>query len=153
MKRKLNLIVLLVVLLVSTTIMFAQKTSEVEFTYDNSGNRTIRQIVNLKIAEETTHDTIKPKSTYQTNYAEVIADQKVSIFPNPTAGMFKVVIDNYQENQNISIYLHTVSGILIHEIKETTAVSQIDIRNRENGAYILTVIIAGKRKTWKIIKN
>ena len=157
MKRTLTLIVLLATLLHGTIPVFAQ-TMGVEFTYDDSGNRSTRQIVNLKTPDITQVDTTDKKfeQGYKhqvTGYTEIIADYEVTIFPNPTSGMFKVVISNTDIIPKASLLLHTISGTLIYQKREINSVTQIDIQNKENGAYILTVIIAGKKKTWKIIKN
>ncbi|RLD47656.1 MAG: T9SS C-terminal target domain-containing protein, partial [Bacteroidetes bacterium] len=49
--------------------------------------------------------------------------------------------------------LYTATGALVLKRDLLTSKTEIDIRNRENGPYMLSIAIDGKRKTWKVIKQ
>jgi len=126
----------------------------IEFGYDESGNRITRQVIELKMKNSSPVDTTVDNSDQQGEiYTEIIDNHNVAVFPNPTKGQFKVVINDYQNDMDASIYLHSVGGILIFSDENARAETHIDIGKSENGAYILTVTISGKSRTWKIIKN
>ena len=87
------------------------------------------------------------------DYSEKKWDFTVSIFPNPTTGLLKVVINSLDDISNVSLSLHSVSGSEIYHKDKISNITEVDIRERENGVYILTMLIGTKNKSWKIIKN
>ena len=153
-----KLVIISIILISCAHLANAQTNDEIEFGYDLSGNRVLRQVVSFKIiensyADSTDADFQKLEFIQKNDYSEKIGDYRVSIFPNPTTGLIKIVINSTDEISNASIYLHTISGIEIYFEDKISNVTQLDIREKENGAYILTVLIGSKNKSWKIIKN
>ncbi len=51
------------------------------------------------------------------------------------------------------ITLYSINGSIIYENINGSYLNEIDISNRENGTYILQLVIGEERKTWKIIKQ
>ncbi len=126
----------------------------IEFTYDASGNRITRQVIEMKGPNENTSDsTDSGIDSKEKIYTELIDSYKVTVFPNPNKGQFKIVINNLNNDTNASVYLHSISGVMIFSKNNAGEETFVDIGKYDNGAYILTVEISGNRKTWKIIKN
>lgn len=156
MSRLLILLIAMAIYLGYNNLLSAQENPEkiIEFCYDASGNRITRQVVELKIRSVGTADSAKITNPEQgKNYTEFIDNHKVTVYPNPNKGKFKVVIASYQTYDDASIFLHSVGGVLVFSDEKAKPETQVDIDKFENGAYILTVIISGKSRTWKIIKN
>ncbi len=145
-------------LLCSMTTIAQSNTEAIEFQYDLAGNRIMRQVIILEkksMMDDDAELTGDPSKSYnnQVNYGEVIGQIKVSIFPNPNGGQFRVEIHNAENEINGKLYLHTLDGNLIYQEDHLGINTEIDISTRQNGAYILSVIINGEKKTWKIIKQ
>jgi len=141
MKRNLTLFILLANLCF-TSGLFAQNIS---FTYDAAGNRTGRDIVVLK---ET-----KIADTSLFNKKALIDKVKVIISPNPNGGVFSIKLANYKNSELVTIFLHDLSGKQIFKKENCTSFTSVDISTRENGMYILSIIIGNEKKTWKVIKE
>ncbi|MCK4664662.1 MAG: T9SS type A sorting domain-containing protein [Bacteroidales bacterium] len=130
-----------------------------EFIYDDSGNRIMRHIIELKDRDNIPEDSTQMAynwdftDTTALKYTEMINNISITIYPNPNGGMFKVVLGNTENNTKASLYLHSLSGSLVFEKGPIKQVTDVDIRNQKNGTYILTIIVNHKKKTWKVIKQ
>ena len=130
----------------------------VSFTYDAAGNRLTRSLTILKITNNNTsenndHFKLSAQTTLSVNEPITINDLLVSISPNPNGGKFEVKIDNFSPNTIVDIYLHSIEGKLVYENNKAKSVNSINISTRENGTYILTVLVNGTKETWKVIKQ
>lgn len=146
------------IVLCSMVSLSQSDTEAIEFQYDLAGNRIIRQVVVLEkksMPVDSAGLTNNPSKTYteQLKYSEVVGSMEVSIFPNPNGGQFKVEINNTENEIDGKLYLHTLDGTLIYMEDRLEKSTEIDISTRQNGAYILSVIINGEKKTWKVIKQ
>ena len=73
----------------------------------------------------------------------------VTVFPNPTADLVQIQFEKATDNKGIELF--SVEGKLIfEEIKNGSAVSQINMSTYANGTYLLKV---NKSKTYRVIKN
>jgi len=117
----------------------------VSFGYDDAGNRTSRFVIRLK--NNAVNDTTRLAD------ADLLNGMKIIIKPNPTSGVFNVQIPKTDEKQVIKIYLHDVSGKVLFKNENCTNNTLIDISTRENGMYILSVMVNNEKRTWKIIKE
>ena len=145
-----------------TALPMQSISQEVVFDYDPSGNRTSRTIVleekKQKLEIVTNTDTANLKQTeiqeeLPKEYSTAIGNYRVNIFPNPNGGMFRVEIEGWEQESNITIRLHTLKGETIFEKDNIQPVTKVDIPSQPDGTYILTIIINGKNETWKIIKR
>jgi len=115
------------------------------FGYDDAGNRTSRFVIHLKD---------KPvKDTASLAREDLLNGMAIVIKPNPTDGVLNVQILKTDNNQVIKIYLHDVAGKLLFKNEHCTNNTLVDITNRENGMYILSVMVNNEKRTWKIIKE
>ena len=121
--------------------LFAQ---EIAYQYDDAGNRTARII--------TLFGSLR-SSEMPAPIDEVIAEQSIKIYPNPTEGMLAVEIINYSDEMSIDFLLLNLSGSVIEQRSTSTAYSTFNISDHPNGVYLLRITINGESKTWKIIKK
>ena len=152
MKTKRLKTTLLLIAIVITNLVTAQT---IAFTYDKAGNRLTRALLVSKINNDNdTNSGNNQKSTLTLDESVTIDDIKVTISPNPNGGKFSVDISNSTNEQpNVEIYLHTMLGKQIFISKSTQPSTTINITNRKNGTYILTVVVNGTKEAWKIIKQ
>ena len=129
----------------------------VEFDYDETGNRILRDVIYLK---STTTDSTDIKQLKE--YELIFAEMQVTISPNPNGGRFRVKIENSLQSTDgspqssvgdLQLLLHGINGVLIYENNNAGLTDEIDISEQKNGTYILSFIIGTDRKTWKIIKQ
>jgi type IX secretion system substrate protein len=146
-------LIILLLVTIGTFHIHAQ-TEKVEYGYDLSGNRVLRHIIPLSMHESVQPDSLAedPDNAKLFDFAEMIDDCRITIFPNPTNGILKVVLDSKNEHPEANLFLHTVAGTKVLSRSNIREETELDISDRENGAYILTVVIKGRNKSWKILK-
>jgi len=137
--------VLLLLLMMANIDLSAQT---VEFRYDASGNRTARDVIYL---QSTSTDSTNAKKAEVFN--DLLGVTKITISPNPNGGRFSVKIENYDLESPAQLFLYSINGTMIYETQKLSMLNEIDISKRENGAYILSLIIGDTKKTWIIIKQ
>ncbi|MDE6522924.1 MAG: T9SS type A sorting domain-containing protein [Muribaculaceae bacterium] len=122
---------------------------KVTYTYDNAGNRIKREIVLSPKG--------KPASQENTNemqpISDMIADKNIRIHPNPTTGMLKVEITNYESGDLGNIYVYSINGHSIIHSKISSPLTDIDISSSPNGIYLLNIQLNGNSTTWRVIKQ
>jgi hypothetical protein len=150
-------------LIIISSVVFLQAQSEVTFDYDGAGNRTSRNIIEL-LPESTQNDsTLKcvemldistiTEQNSSSCITETIGQTIVHIYPNPTGGKFTVEIIASSEETTTGLRLLSLMGeqIFIHENPGIR--TEINLTGRPAGAYILSITIDRKTRTWKVIKQ
>ncbi|RLD42175.1 MAG: hypothetical protein DRI89_07890 [Bacteroidetes bacterium] len=148
MKKSMQTLLVFLPIILICAVLPAQTVS---FGYDLAGNRTSREVIYLQATNNLTGEESDSQLTETEEYVEMISDVRVTISPNPNRGQFEVKIEG--KDSPTELYLHSLSGVLIFEEQEVGELTRIDISQRQNGTYILTLIIKGKKETWKIIKQ
>ena len=125
--------------------LLSQNTGK-EFIYDReTGCRTVRQVLTLKKETANTKNEV-------VKYEDVFQNIKVTIYPNPNGGRFKIKLEGLEQEQKADFYLSTISGKIIYQKKYHSNILEVNIEDKKNGAYILYLNLNGKLKSWKIIK-
>ena len=139
-------------------------TQDFEYSYDAAGNRTFRQEISLlksakldslnqiDIFNEETGE-LAEDFTPETEYKEILGEQKITIFPNPTRGEMVVQIANLQQDNPGNIILYDLEGKVIVNLSNVNEYSCIDITSKPDGIYIMKIIINGKTSQWKVVKE
>ena len=85
---------------------------------------------------------------------ELINDTEINLYPNPSSGKFAVFVQNEKkQNEAGLVNVFNLMGELVFqsEFKQLNSLS-IDISEKPNGVYFLTINISGQIKTLKFIK-
>ena len=90
-------------------------------------------------------------------YVDLFSDVKVTISPNPNGGKFSIKVENIDLNADntltIQLLLLSISGEVIYRVDELQHFNEVDISQRQNGTYILTLISGSEKRIWKVIKQ
>ena len=139
MKKKLTMLLI-------WTMPYAALAQNVKYSYDSAGNRIKREIV------MNTKSSYKEASTAE-YFSEMLSENKIRIYPNPTKGKLKIEIANYDNSDRCIIRIVNASGQQILSTQSTSRWIELDISSRANGIYILYISLNKKESTWKIIKK
>jgi hypothetical protein len=152
MKKTIQLLGLLVMIFM---FQLTANSQTVSFGYDACGNRISREIVLPKTnqAQNSPEDPFVDERELTDMYETEIGEVQVQISPNPNGGQFKVTLPGVTAATDAKLYLHSANGQLVFEKENLETVNNIDIRHKQNGTYILTFIINGKKESWKVIKQ
>ena len=138
--------ILIICLLLVLNVVAHSQTTQVEYTYDNAGNRTSRQIVPIPSKSAFLSDTIEISK-------EVMGEKIIRLFPNPTAGILTMDISNMDLGEPVTIMVTEMNGKILLKKVQTCTNFKIDLTAQPKGFYILSAIVGTDRKEWKIIKE
>lgn len=113
----------------------------IKYSYDNSGNRTQRFLVPLKIAGIQ----IKDSSIYD--------NVGISVFPNPVFETFHISINGEEEKfENCIIKITDASGKNLLLQKLQTGMNDIDFSQYKSGIYYIKILLDDEFAEYKIVK-
>ena len=121
------------------------QTTQVEFGYDDAGNRTSREIVTLS-KSAVLSDTIPISETQ-------LGDKSLKLYPNPTYGVLTMSVDNFDAGETVSILVTDMAGRTIIKDRQQSPSFKIDLSAYPKGFYLLSATIGKQRKEWKIVKE
>jgi hypothetical protein len=119
----------------------------VGFNYDNDGNMIQRKILAVGSSS------VKALHKDTASVSDVMGEQKITLYPNPTKGQFQVAIKILDSKQKNYFRLYSLSGAYLQEKNITSESTNIDISNYAKGAYLLDVFLGEKISRWKVIKQ
>lgn len=122
----------------------------IEYTYDDSGNRTHRTIITLpsSITTPSLPDVPIPPVVDQ------LGERKVEVFPNPTKGKLLVHITGGKIEDVYTFTLYSTTGQQIFEGKRYGQGDYpIEMEQYPSGIYILILKTEGEKLSYKIIKE
>jgi hypothetical protein len=133
----------------------------IRYTYDESGNRTSRNVIVLKSASYITQR--DSGGIVQTSgsglagetYEENIGKQNIKIYPNPTKGVLLVETEGYEKvaPEKTALYVYSFSGKQLFTKTYLNSSFTVDLSNYPNGIYLLKLILGDTKSEWKIIKE
>lgn len=130
----------------SMTIMKAQTTW---YEYDKRGNITRKYVTATpyRVSFEVNPDSISNPHLLEEN------ELLIRIHPNPTKGLLKIDIENFNYGDHVEMSLYNVEGQTL--LKSTIVDSHIDldISDYIDGIYILVLVRNGKQSSWRIVKS
>ena len=127
MKKKYYLIFLALIL----SLVF-QNTTQAQsclvMDYDADGNRISRQLMTncvekREIVEE----------------QEIEMNEEVKVYPNPNNGVFKVIMQSYDKQENAYYELYDINGVLVQTNKLYADETEIDVGTAIAGIYLLKI--------------
>ena len=123
--------------------------AQISFNYDDAGNCILKyKTVVISHAKKNITDTLAVEAQ-----KEQIGDLEVLIYPNPTKGAFKINIKGSLPDCPFLFILTDLSGHIIARKETNESSYQYDMTNYPVGVYMLRVVIQGKSKDWKIVKE
>jgi hypothetical protein len=129
----------------------------VKFTYDSNGNRTSMVLIPVQLKSGTINFPIldPDKLALSQNQKEPIPEGQpfVKIYPNPTKGILKIEIFNYKDESSTSLKLFDLSGVELISLNKLNPNFDLNLSLKNNGVYILKIMIDDLMFNWKIIKN
>lgn len=172
MRKKIFTISVLLCSLLLSGSLLAQR--EIQFSYDNSGNMTSRVIYfpsippSLELVDNSTGTSDENHEPGDNNNADngsdektvdkkifddMLGNQQIKIYPNPTMGNLVINIPAYQVNPNDRIDIVDMQGVLKKQILTLSESNTIDISSYPPATYIMLIYIGGETTQWKIIKQ
>ena len=129
----------------------------IKYTYDDSGNRTSRKVIlmssKLKSASANNGKS-EVIAAELPKFEDILAEMKITIYPNPTKGMLQVDITGGKISKDARIYLYNVSGTMVRQLTAVTATNHVDMSAQPAGAYIMRIVLDKDNVSeWKIIKE
>jgi len=142
MKKKITLLCIILFCFISQG-----RAQTVGFEYDDDGNVSVRHI--LTMPKQNTKAIIEaPKPV-----TEEIGEQKITIYPVPTRGLFQVAVTLLDSKKKNYFSLYSLSGARILDRNISNESTEIDISNYPAGTYLLDVYLGEKVSRWKVIKQ
>jgi hypothetical protein len=80
-----------------------------------------------------------------------ITSNKVSIFPNPAAGVLNVAVDDLQTNATLQV--HDVMGKLVMQQQTNKNVTALNVSKMPSGIYMRTIKVAEATSSIKCVKE
>lgn len=77
-----------------------------------------------------------------------LSDGKISMYPNPTSGLFYI---NLVDNAHVTVV--SILGAVIQDIGMSKDTNLIDLSERAKGLYMVSVQSNGKKLNLKLIKE
>ena len=149
MKRKHEIAVMLIALLVAGLRAYAQQGSTVSFGYDNNGNRTSQSVSSNQGAKNRADE--KPNST--TTVLDFFGAMRVSLYPNPAKDKLTLSIQNKPEELSLVFRVTTVSGAILYEKALNGDTESFDMSVLPSGIYMFQLIGGDRKHIWKVIKE
>lgn len=128
----------------------------VRFGYDACGNRTSRTLEFSRTdgGHGADSEGLSEGETvqWQASLVDDFAGAEAMLFPNPTEGGFFLSLTGGAP-ENTKATLCSVDGRVLEERVVTGAVEEFDLVGKPAGVYLLSVIVDGETRVWKVIKR
>ena len=140
-------------------VLLTNAQDKLVFSYDNSGNQTLRNRICLNC---TALKAVLPKETdsLQTLLAEEpidgLKDFKIVAHPNPVTDILQVEWIENPERQPIQLMVFSWDGrkLLDHRLTDKQGSRNVDLGRYPPGIYLLAIVYKnGEKESFKIIKK
>lgn len=138
-----KIIISIFVLLCISIYSFGQQVFR--YTYDASGNRTVRQYTaSLFSLEEEDEEEL---------FSRMFNQHQIKLQTDPSGFIIDVIITNYKAETQGKISLYDINGICISSTIITSEKTSIDIRTLSKGIYIIKITVNEENRSWKLTKS
>ncbi len=136
----------------------------IKYSYDNSGNRTARRLIQVSsmlpsvlksysIGEiGTLADDYFSKPTTE-HAEEILNGHEVIIYPNPTTGNIRIDIKGTEMPERSAITIYNISGGILEQAEHISETTSMDISSYPSGIYIMRIVLGEEVSVWRIIKR
>ena len=123
------------------------RADRIVYTYDASGNRTLRE-------KEIVYRTRSVVDGEPEEYSDTLSlYNKVIVYPNPTEGLLRIDITGMERVARSSLSGYSQSGQLLMSVSPLSDSNDIDLTGYPSGVYHFIIVLDDKTSTWKIIKK
>lgn len=123
--------------------------TQVDYLYDNSGNRTSRRTIILSKSLIQERDSTKNEE----KITEQIEDKTILVYPNPVREEVNIEITGIDENIEGSIYLFDEGGRLLITASQISTRNTFNLARYPTGIYFLIIRLGNNKTKYTIIKN
>lgn len=120
-----------------------------KYEYDESGNRLSRKVILLPSKQDQT----RQDKSGQESINELIETFSITIYPNPTHENLTISTQSASNNPFTELMLYDTQGKLLYKDKNNNNTNTINMSMYDKGIYLLIIMIEGKRKEFKVIKQ
>jgi hypothetical protein len=113
-----------VAMLLISSAFFSYANAQVNYSYDNNGNRTSSWVEVYTMSMVHSKDSNKNDSNKVT--------RTIKVYPNPTPGNLNVAISSIQTNEFATIYFSDASGNLLTTQKDISTLTQASLWDKLN---------------------
>jgi len=161
--KKINLLILMLLLIAGET--YSQETQRVGvvFEYDNAGNRVTRRdsVIVIEDPQTANENNGTTETTTEEQLAEIeknfgfeeLGDANIKVYPNPVKSTLMVRLENINNVEGIELQLYNTAGNLLQTKKLSTNYSEFNMNSFSSGVYILRVNRMDEMLKYKIIKK
>lgn len=125
------------------------QTRNVQFVYDNAGNRIGRAIV-LASAPKTRGEV--GDSINSEIYTDVFVEYQLHVYPNPTHGELKIELQGLPQDESYYLLISNTSGMIIFERNCANNPTVVDLTDSPIGIYVMRIQYKSYIKDYKIIR-
>lgn len=129
-------------------VLNAHAQTKISFGYDFSGNRIDRKVILLANKSVSIAQGDQQKEELE----ELLGDQEIRIYPNPTKGLLKIDFPSLSETR-ASLRVHDSKGRLLISKQAQETGNELDLSAYPPGFYILLIQAGTEKREWKIIKE
>ena len=146
--------------LFANLIGFSQ--SEIEYIYDNAGNRIQRRVYQLPNGLITQNNSTQEKepslestnAEQESGIADLQGEHSFKLFPNPIKSEVNVEMsESFLALDAKKIYLFDMKGVELLSRAVNNAVEKIDFSNLPQGSYIVKVSSESVSQEWRVVKE
>ena len=127
---------------------------QIEYIYDNAGNRVLRQIYVMK-SSSNDDSQLKNENILAQSLSDTTGKYDFKLYPNPTRDFLQIeTCELFLELPSKSVLVYDLTGKLLinQQIDERT--TQLDFSNFITGNYIVRMLSDGKQiREWKVVRE
>ena len=142
--RLISLMLLFIIVIESSS-----QTRNVQFTYDDAGNRIGRAIV---LAQAPKSKRLENDSIKAEIYTDTFAGYQLHVYPNPTEGELKIELNGLPDGEIYHLIITNASGIVIVNRRTSENPTVADLTECPAGIYIMRLKYKNHTKDFKIIR-
>lgn len=138
----------LLLLLLMTLFAGLPAQNRIVFTYDDSGNRTSREMQTIILQKD------HPDPAYSALPEIVLLfNYKIKVYPNPTFGQLSIEIEDFEVETPLDVVVYDRYNTLLQRHVMRESVISLDLSQYPSATwYIVAFMLNGERRDFKIIK-